>query len=388
MFAQIGLSKSGQRTASFVFGYTAPVTGKSRQMGLGALRPGCGIEEERAKLGTILKLVEQARTDLAGGLDPKDARDRRVIAELAAQATLDSAIDGFVADRLGHATDTYRERWAQDLRLHCPDLLAMPLSMVDRRAIAAALRPVWQSIPVTAGHLRRRLYALFEYARGHGWVAETIKNPAQWIGGLDALLSPVQTAVVPHKALPYAEVPSFMRELAERDGAVTAWAIRWLVLTCVRCTEGAHARWDEIDLANRLWVVPASRMKRKTAHHEGTAVIGRYRPAPRPAPWHVARRPAFAVPVSGTRQQAGHRHRGGRDDEPGASRWHHRARLPQFLPRLGIRLHRFRQPDRRDGAGASDRQQDRALVSQDEATRETPAFDGGVGAILLSRAPG
>ena len=46
----------------------------------------------------------------------------------------------------------------------------------------------------------------------------------------------------------------------------TKLALEFLVLTAARSGEVREAVWDEIDLDNRLWVIPASRMKAKRAH--------------------------------------------------------------------------------------------------------------------------
>ncbi len=39
-----------------------------------------------------------------------------------------------------------------------------------------------------------------------------------------------------------------------------------IILTCVRSQELRFATWDEFDLENRLWTVPAAHMKRNKAH--------------------------------------------------------------------------------------------------------------------------
>jgi integrase len=65
--------------------------------------------------------------------------------------------------------------------------------------------------------------------------------------------------------MPYAELPGFMNALREQD-SVAARALELLVLTAARTGEVIGARWKEIDLENRLWTVPAERMKAGKAH--------------------------------------------------------------------------------------------------------------------------
>ena len=46
----------------------------------------------------------------------------------------------------------------------------------------------------------------------------------------------------------------------------TRMALLFLLLTASRQSEVLHASWDEIDIKNRQWVVPASRMKAGAEH--------------------------------------------------------------------------------------------------------------------------
>ena len=56
-----------------------------------------------------------------------------------------------------------------------------------------------------------------------------------------------------------------MKELRELEG-IGAAALEFLILTVGRTAEVIGARWPEIDLANRVWIVPAIRMKNSREH--------------------------------------------------------------------------------------------------------------------------
>ena len=58
-------------------------------------------------------------------------------------------------------------------------------------------------------------------------------------------------AVEHHAALPYAEIAGFMAELRQQEG-VAACALEFAILTAARTGEVIGARWDEINLADRL----------------------------------------------------------------------------------------------------------------------------------------
>ena len=65
--------------------------------------------------------------------------------------------------------------------------------------------------------------------------------------------------------MPYGELPGFLLNLGQRD-AVAARALEFAILTAARTGEVLGARWDEIDIENKIWTVPASRMKAKREH--------------------------------------------------------------------------------------------------------------------------
>ena len=63
-----------------------------------------------------------------------------------------------------------------------------------------------------------------------------------------------------HKALPYADLPSFVANLRTSQ-SFSAYALEFLILTAARTGEVTGARWREIDLDQAIWTVPADRMR-------------------------------------------------------------------------------------------------------------------------------
>ncbi len=88
------------------------------------------------------------------------------------------------------------------------------------------------------------------------------------------LSSDLRGALTPHKGRLQAAVtpeglPALLRAIdgyAELGDKMTGYALRLLELTFVRTGELTGATWDEIDLDGATWIVPAERMKMKTAH--------------------------------------------------------------------------------------------------------------------------
>lgn len=62
-------------------------------------------------------------------------------------------------------------------------------------------------------------------------------------------------------------LPQLMSDISMSNLQVTTRALLlWQLLTLVRPSEAAGTKWVEIDLENKLWHIPAKRMKAKKAH--------------------------------------------------------------------------------------------------------------------------
>jgi integrase len=95
----------------------------------------------------------------------------------------------------------------------------------------------------------------------------TGENPARWRGHLENLFpkrSQVQV-VEHHPALPYQEMPGFLIDLRKRQG-IAASSLEFLILTAARTEEVIEAPWHEINFKEKLWTIPAKRMKGKRIH--------------------------------------------------------------------------------------------------------------------------
>jgi integrase len=65
--------------------------------------------------------------------------------------------------------------------------------------------------------------------------------------------------------LPYSKLPTFLIELRTRE-ATAARALEFAIITAARTGEVIGARWKEIDLLDKTWTIPASRMKAGKEH--------------------------------------------------------------------------------------------------------------------------
>lgn len=66
-------------------------------------------------------------------------------------------------------------------------------------------------------------------------------------------------------ALPWKDLPSFVQRLEKVEGAASL-CLQFAIVTAARTSEARDARWSEIDLDAKLWVIPKGRMKKRRAH--------------------------------------------------------------------------------------------------------------------------
>ncbi|KDN09273.1 prophage integrase [Gilliamella apicola] len=111
----------------------------------------------------------------------------------------------------------------------------------------------------TIKRLCQRINEIMFYAVNIGLIDA---NPAAKIK--DAFESPIKGQMPTINAQ---ELPQFMQSLAmARIELQTRCLIEWQLLTMTRPNEAVGAKWQEIDLDNCLWVIPAEKMKMRREH--------------------------------------------------------------------------------------------------------------------------
>lgn len=257
------LSSDGEGRKSWLFIYKSPVMGRQRSMGLGAASAfGVSLADARDKAAI-------ARKSLRAGIDPIDERDAEAERQKAAARkvpTFGEFADQYIADH----TPTWRNpkhvaQWTMTLTTHAAALRSMPINEITTENVLAVLNPLWQSIPETARRLRGRIENVLDAAKVLGHRAG--ENPAAWRGHLAHLLPKRTKLSRGHfRSLPWRDVPAFMAALRER-GDIGARLLEFTILCASRSGEARGAAWSEFDLAERVWTIPATRMKAGRPHN-------------------------------------------------------------------------------------------------------------------------
>ena len=228
------------------------IQGKRSDIGLGGLSL-VSLSEAREKAAEYRKVAR------AGG-DPL-AEKRR--AKEAALTFADAAERVHSEHKASWKNAKHAQQWINTLRQYAnPVIGELALGGIDTPDIMRVLSPIWLAKPETARRVRQRLGTIFDWAKASGF--RIGDNP---IDGVSKGLPKQTDKDVHHAALPYADVPAFVSRLrTEDDTDIARLAFEFLVLTAARTGEVLGAQVSEVDLDNKLWTVPANRMKANVEH--------------------------------------------------------------------------------------------------------------------------
>ena len=170
------------------------------------------------------------------------------------------------SQRRGWKNYKHRQQWVSTLKTYARLFIgSKPVDEITTEDILEVLKPIWNSKTETAKRVQGRIENILDFAAARKWRDQN--NPARWRGHLDKLMvrpSRVKS-VTHHPAMPYEDLPSFMTVLKQND-SLSAKALQFLILTAARSGETLGARWDEIDIDESIWTIPAHRMKTKREH--------------------------------------------------------------------------------------------------------------------------
>ena len=154
---------------------------------------------------------------------------------------------------------------------YCGSILQKPVNEITTLDIERVLRPVWRAKPETGRKLLIRLRRVFDYARvhlrdQHGTLMQD--NPAARQDLRDRGFEKItKLSRGRQAALDYAQAPDFLKIVRTRQG-MAARALEVTLLTGLRTGEVIGAKWTELDLNRRIWVIPPERLKDRRTRSE------------------------------------------------------------------------------------------------------------------------
>jgi integrase len=227
------------------------VKGARRDIGLGGVST-TSLAEAREKAREYRKVAR-------GGGDPIATRRQ----ERAAGTTFrEVAVQTHEAIKDSFSNAKHSAQWLTTLETYAfPTLRDRRINDIGTPDILRVLSPIWLEKPPTASRLMQRLHRVFQYAKAAG--LRVGDNPVEGVAsGLPKQSGPEGH----HDALPFKDLPAFMQKLDAVEPSTSRLALKLVILTAARTSEVLLARWDEFDLAEKVWTVPAERMKARRAH--------------------------------------------------------------------------------------------------------------------------
>jgi integrase len=152
------------------------------------------------------------------------------------------------------------------LTKHGKPLADVPVVKITPDIVESALADLLKRHPLQARRALGMFARVFDYAKSKGF--RTGDNPAAWRGMFkDRWPSRSKTRKNHYAALPYEDLPDFMRRLRLRQAkAISALALEFLILTASRTGEVLGMKWSEYNSDHKLWTIPADRMKSGREH--------------------------------------------------------------------------------------------------------------------------
>jgi integrase len=268
LYLQATVGREGHIRRSWLFRYE--LSGRRREMGLGPLHTR-GLKEAREE-------AKRLRLLLLDGIDPIEHRDRAIEAR-AVESAKNKTLSAVAAEYLKAHRDDWKHpkhaaQWAASLKNDAKAIADLPVAGIDVAHVLQVLEPIWREKPETASRVRGRIERVLAYAIAAQYRKREHGNPARW-EHLQELLGKKSAAKKAkhartgkaghHPALPYREIPDFMVKL-RRLNSLSARALEFCILTSARTGEVIGATWREFDLAEKIWTVPAGRMKMGKDH--------------------------------------------------------------------------------------------------------------------------
>lgn len=235
-------------------------------------RESAKVKDKRIALGVYpevslleaRELRDKAKRLLRDGIDPANAKKDEKVRKI-----LDTLNTFEAIAREWHTH--YKERWSEAhgrviLRRIELDILPLlgtcPIKDITTQSFIQTIRHVEER---GAHEIARRLVQIcnhiFRYAAITGRIES---NPADNIKGI---LKPYKKGH--YAAFEAKDLPNFLSKLHRNEArlfAPTRLAVEMILLTFVRTGELIKAKWSEFDLNERMWTIPAVRMKMRKDH--------------------------------------------------------------------------------------------------------------------------
>lgn len=262
-----GLYLRVRESGSKIFYFMTSRGGKSQEIAIG---PYGQLPHEFTLANARMRRDELLNAVLSGNfLSRRTLAEKHENAEFATQEKVIPSFGEFASKCISEFEHEFknlkhRKQWRSTLKKFCTTIWDTPVDQVSKEQVFRIIQEIWMTKQETATRLRSRIERILDIAKVQD--LRDGENPAAWNGNLKLRLGKRQKLQRGHHAaMHYDDVPTFWCHLANSD-AFSSYALRFLILTASRTGEVLEATWDEIDFDNKVWTIPAIRMKAGREH--------------------------------------------------------------------------------------------------------------------------
>ena len=225
------------------------IHGRPRELGIGPVDQ-VSLKEARQVA------LENRRVARAGGDPRSSSRGAPRFAD---------ALEAVIAIRqpTWRGGDNLANAWRSSLlRYAFPQIGHKGVDAVTTSDVMAVVEPIWATHPSAARQVCRRIGTVMKWAIAQGYRTD---NPAG--DAVGSALPKLAMHPKPRRALPHAAVGHAVETVRSSGSSLSLRLLfEFQVLCAVRPTEARMARWEDIDLSNAVWTIPADRAKSGRAH--------------------------------------------------------------------------------------------------------------------------
>ncbi len=242
---------------NWVFRYS--MFGKSKDMGLGKF-PIVTLNDARQKLVNAKKIIYE-------GKDPIKLKKEKQIELKRKSITFKKIRDEFIETfQVEWSNSKHKNQWINTLKTYADPIIGdLAPSEIKTHHVLSILKPIWSSKHETASRVRQRLERIFSYCIASNFMDRP--NPASLKDNLEFLLPKVSKSLsVQHlRSLDYQGLPFLIPKLINPH-TTPSLALALLITTACRTNEVIGSTWNEINLKDKVWIIPAHRMKMRQEH--------------------------------------------------------------------------------------------------------------------------
>jgi integrase len=257
--AGLGILVSSNNSKSWVLRVT--VGGKRKSMGLGSFNS--------VSYKDAIDKARSIKLEIESGIDPiaqKKSRKSALASQAAKNKTFKWCAEEFMKKQV-FGNEKHKKQWPSTLITYAyPVIENINVADIELSHIKEILDPIWYKKNATADRVLGRIRSIIDYATVCGYRDKI--NPANWNGYLEHIYPKSNKVhqVTNMPSIPYADIYKFMEALSKRN-CTGARCLEFLIHTAVRSINARSIRWSDVNLDEKVWVIPKELTKTKKSSH-------------------------------------------------------------------------------------------------------------------------